>query len=99
MLSDAALRHLRHVADLPDLAGTRYQLLEPIGRGGMGAVYRVRDLALDRDVAMKVLSGAVDAVSRARLEREARVLARLERIRASFPSTTSACCPMAGCST
>jgi len=78
VLTDGALRHLRQVADLPDLAGTRYELIEPLGRGGMGAVYRVRDTALERDVAMKVLSGAPDDVSRARIEREARVLARLE---------------------
>jgi serine/threonine protein kinase len=77
-LSDAALQHLRHVADLPDLTGTRYELLETLGRGGMGAIYRVRDLALGRDVAMKVLSGAADPASLARIENEARILARLE---------------------
>jgi predicted Ser/Thr protein kinase len=77
-ISDAALRHLRHVADLPDLGGTRYELVEPLGRGGMGAVYRVRDTALDREVAMKVLAGAALDESRARLEQEARILARLE---------------------
>jgi serine/threonine protein kinase len=77
-ISDAALRHLRRVADLPDLSGTRYELIEPLGRGGMGAVYRVRDTALGRDVAMKVLAGAADAASERQLEQEARVLARLE---------------------
>jgi eukaryotic-like serine/threonine-protein kinase len=77
-LSDAALRHLRQVADLPDLSVTRYDLVEPIGRGGMGAVYRVRDRALGREVAMKVLSGAAAGDARARLEQEAQVLARLE---------------------
>jgi serine/threonine protein kinase len=77
-LSDVALRHLKHVADLPDLSGTRYEMVEPLGRGGMGAVYRVTDGALDRDVALKVLSGAADAASVARLQTEARVLAQLE---------------------
>lgn len=77
-ISDAALRHLRQVADLPDLSSTRYELVEPLGRGGMGAVYRVRDTALDREVAMKVLAGAALDESRARLEQEARILARLE---------------------
>jgi eukaryotic-like serine/threonine-protein kinase len=77
-LSDAALRHLRQVADLPDLTGTRYELLAPLGRGGMGAVYRVHDRALARAVAMKVLNGAVGGDAAARLEQEARVLARLE---------------------
>ena len=77
-LSDVTLRHLRQVADLPDLGATRYTLVEPLGRGGMGAVYRVRDRALGREVAMKVLGGAPDEASRRRLEQEARVLARLE---------------------
>ncbi len=77
-LPDTTLRHLQHVADLPDLSGTRYELVEPLGRGGMGAVYRVTDRALRRDVALKVLSGATDAASLARLETEARILAQLE---------------------
>ncbi len=77
-LPDTTLRHLQQVADLPDLAGTRYEIVEPLGRGGMGAVYRVTDRALGRDVALKVLSGATDAASLARLETEARILAHLE---------------------
>jgi serine/threonine protein kinase len=77
-ISDTTLRHLRAVADLPDLSGTRYELVELLGRGGMGAVYRVHDRALERDVAMKVLAGAPTDAARARFEREARVLARLE---------------------
>jgi len=78
VITDGALRHLRQVADLPDLTATRYSLVEPLGRGGMGAVYRVRDSALDRDVAMKVLTGAADESARQRLASEARVLASLE---------------------
>ncbi len=78
-LSDAALHHLRAVADQPDLTGTRYELIEPLGRGGMGTVYRVADRELQREVALKVLAAAADtAEGLERLAQEARVLARLE---------------------
>ena len=78
MLSDSALRHLQDVADLPDLTGTRYEMVAPLWRGGMGRVYRVRDRELDREVALKVLSGPAEPSSAERLRTEARVLARLE---------------------
>ena len=42
--------------------GTRlghYEVIEPIGKGGMGEVYRARDTKLERDVAIKVLPQAV----------------------------------------
>lgn len=56
-----------------------YRVVELLGRGGMGEVYRARDVRLERDVALKVLPGrwASDPGRRARLEREARVLASL----------------------
>src|SRR5215510_5302422 len=62
--------------------GTRlgaYELLEVIGAGGMGIVYRGRDLKLQRDVALKVLPEAValDPDRIARFRREATVLASL----------------------
>ena len=59
------------------LAGT-YELLQEIGRGGMGVVYAGRDVRLDRLVAIKVLPDLVssDAV-RERFLREARASARL----------------------
>ena len=72
------LDHLRDVAARPELP-ERYELEEPIGRGGMGEVWRARDRLLDRDVAVKVLSPALaDPAFTLRLEREARILARLE---------------------
>ena len=78
-LSDHAVAHLRAVAEWPDLSGTRYEVLAPIARGGMGTVYLVRDRDLEREVAIKVLSvpdPGPDAA--ARMLREARIIARLE---------------------
>lgn len=58
----------------------RYELLSEIGKGGMGLVYRARDLELDRVVAIKVLPKflAHDKESLLRFRREATLLASLE---------------------
>jgi serine/threonine protein kinase len=59
--------------------GDDYELLEELGSGGFGRVYRVRDLGLEREVAMKVLHPALTAdpgVSE-RFRREAQLAARL----------------------
>lgn len=58
---------------------SRYRLLEEIGRGGMGVVYRARDGHLGRDVAVKVLgaSTASDGSLRKRFRQEARALSLL----------------------
>ena len=56
-----------------------YEIVAPIGAGGMGEVYRARDAKLGRDVAIKILPPAFagDSDRRARFEREARTLASL----------------------
>ena len=63
-------------------AGARlgpYEIVSPLGAGGMGEVYRARDTKLNRDVAIKVLLPAVanDPDRLARFSREAQVLASL----------------------
>jgi serine/threonine protein kinase len=56
-----------------------YEIIAPLGAGGMGEVYRARDTRLDRDVALNVLPLAFtrDPDRLARFEREAKVLASL----------------------
>ena len=63
-------------------SGTRlgpYEIVSPLGAGGMGEVYRASDSRLGRDVAVKVVAGrlANDPDALARFEREARVVASL----------------------
>jgi serine/threonine protein kinase len=78
-LSDKLVSHLRSVADLPDLSGTKYRLLEKFSRGGMGTIYLAEDLKLGRKVAVKVLhTPDVSGELSARMTREARIIARLE---------------------
>ena len=57
-----------------------YEIVSPIGAGGMGEVYRAHDTRLDRTVAIKVLSSqlTVSAELKARFEREARVISQLQ---------------------
>ncbi|MFN2384744.1 MAG: protein kinase [Thermoanaerobaculia bacterium] len=63
-------------------SGTRlgpYEILAPLGAGGMGEVYRARDSKLDRDVAIKVLPRSIagDPETLGRFEREAKAVASL----------------------
>ncbi len=67
---------------MPLSAGTRfgpYEILAPLGAGGMGEVYRARDSRLNRDVALKVLPSelAHDPIRRQRFEQESRAVAAL----------------------
>ncbi|GAA4698260.1 serine/threonine-protein kinase [Nocardioides conyzicola] len=63
-----------------DLLDSRYELIERIGSGGMGTVFRARDTRLDRIVAVKLLHHGreVDDVTRSRLQAEARFAGGLQ---------------------
>ncbi len=79
--------------------GTRvgsYEIVAPLGAGGMGEVYRAHDSRLNRDVAIKSLPAllATDANRMARFQREAQVLAALSHpnIAAIYGLEESAAC-------
>jgi serine/threonine protein kinase len=77
-LPDSTVDHLLAVAGWPELTSDRYQVIEEIGRGGMGTVYSAIDTALGREVAIKIGNALPSTELQARLTREAKVLARLE---------------------
>jgi serine/threonine protein kinase len=78
-LSNETIANLRRVTEEPEVDSKRYRVVSVIGRGGMGVVYEAEDLALQRRVALKVLSIEVDSPdAAASLESEARIIARLE---------------------
>jgi eukaryotic-like serine/threonine-protein kinase len=54
-----------------------YQVIEEVGHGGMGVVYKARDLRMNRLVAMKMLGAGANSRNRARLRHEADAIARL----------------------
>jgi len=75
---DDDTKELRKRPSLGILIG-KYKILEILGKGGMGTVYRAHDTNLDRPVALKVLTGhADDDHAVARFIREARTAARLQ---------------------
>jgi eukaryotic-like serine/threonine-protein kinase len=71
---------LQPVLGVPVVVDGKYRIEALVGRGGMGAVFRARDLRLERDVAIKTVSAELvaDSVSRTRFQREAQIVARLQ---------------------
>jgi tRNA A-37 threonylcarbamoyl transferase component Bud32 len=65
---------------VPRVLDNKYRIEQSIGRGGMGAVYRARDVRLDRLVAVKVVRAELlqDLEARRRFRREAQIVARLQ---------------------
>jgi eukaryotic-like serine/threonine-protein kinase len=73
-------------------AGSRlgpYEILAPLGAGGMGEVWRGRDTRLDRSVAIKVLPAAFskDAQFKLRFEREAKTISQLNHPHICTPAS------------
>jgi serine/threonine protein kinase len=71
-------------------AGSRlgpYEILERLGAGGMGEVYRARDTRLGREVAIKALPSHISSSAevRQRFEREAKTVAQLSRTATLLP--------------
>jgi eukaryotic-like serine/threonine-protein kinase len=71
---------MKVVATVPRIVDKKYRLEQLLGRGGMGAVYRARDMRLDRLVAVKVVRAELlgDIEARKRFRREAQIVARLQ---------------------
>jgi serine/threonine protein kinase len=71
---------MRPVPSVPRTVDNKYRLEQLLGRGGMGAVYRARDMRLDRLVAVKVVRAELlgDLEARKRFRREAQIVARLQ---------------------
>jgi hypothetical protein len=71
---------MRPVPSVPRVVDNKYRLEQLLGQGGMGAVYRARDMRLDRLVALKVVRAELlgDLEARRRFRREAQIVARLQ---------------------
>jgi serine/threonine protein kinase len=73
MLEDLKLKEI-----VPGMVvGERYEVLAEVGRGGMGAIFRARDIEIDETVALKCLSGEIDAETVARFIQEIKAARRV----------------------
>ena len=71
---------MKRVPGVPRVVDNKYRMDQIVGTGGMGAVYRARDLRLDRNVALKMVRAELltNAEARRRFRREAQIVARLQ---------------------
>jgi len=71
---------LQPVIGMPPIVDGKYRVDAVIGRGGMGAVFRARDVRLQRDVAIKIVRADLvsEPETQARFQREAQIIARLQ---------------------
>jgi serine/threonine protein kinase len=78
-IPDSTVSRLREIVDWPDFTGTKYEIVEKVGEGGMASVYVARDRDLERQVAIKVVHTPIsDPLVQQRMMIEARTIARLE---------------------